>query len=32
MTEAAGLGGDNDAFVARLLAQIAGLLLPTPEK
>lgn len=33
MTEAAGMGGDDDSSVARLLAQIAGLQLPgMPEK
>ncbi|WP_420963171.1 L-threonate dehydrogenase [Brucella sp. IR073] len=31
MTEAAGMGGDDDASVARLLAQIAGVALPGME-
>jgi 3-hydroxyisobutyrate dehydrogenase len=30
MTAAAGMGGDDDASVARLYAQIAGLSLPQP--
>ncbi len=32
MTAAAGMGGDDDASVARLYAQVAGLSLPQPTK
>ena len=32
MTAAAGMGGDDDASVARLYAQIAGLSLPQPNE